>query len=69
MVNSPSHTPVRFTWQSLLWRLLVTILLLLALAGPGLTLFHSATSHSEAPTFPTLNHKAEAGGRMIDSGR
>jgi hypothetical protein len=69
MVNSPSHTPVRFTWQSLLWRLLVTILLLLALAGPGLTLFHRATAHSEAPTFSTLNHTGEVGGQMIDSGR
>ncbi len=59
MVNSPS--PVRFTWQALLWRLLLTILLLLALAGPGLTLFHHAIDPSEAPVLPTLSQKAEEG--------
>jgi hypothetical protein len=59
MVNSPSS--VRLTWQSLLWRLLLTVLLLLALAGPGLTLFHHVIDPSEAPVLPTLNQKAGEG--------
>lgn len=61
MVNSPSHSPVRLTWQSLLWRLLLTILLLLALAGSGLTHFHHVIDPSEAPALPTLSQKAEEG--------
>jgi len=48
MLDNPNNSTIQFTWQALLWRLLLTLLLLLALAGPGLTLFRSVTSRAEA---------------------
>jgi hypothetical protein len=44
MPNHATNFMVQLTWQSLLWRLLLTLFLLLALAGPGLTLFEQVTS-------------------------
>jgi hypothetical protein len=61
MVNNPSQTSVPFTWRSLLWRLLLTGLLLLALAGPGLTLFRNVTDHAEVPVLPPLSQQVEEG--------
>lgn len=49
----PNHA-TNFTWQSLLWRLLLTLLLLLALAGPGLTLFERVTSQANSPVTSSL---------------
>ncbi|NJN96172.1 MAG: hypothetical protein HC875_19715 [Anaerolineales bacterium] len=64
MLNN--HTAVEFTWQALLWRLLLTLLLLLALAGPGLTLFRSVTSRSGTRTLPALSQEAKEGRWQID---
>jgi hypothetical protein len=61
MLNSPNNVTVQLTWQALLWRLLLTLLLLLALAGPGLTLFRSVTSRSGTQTLPRLGQQAEDG--------
>jgi len=54
MINSRNQTNINFTWQALWWRLLLTGLLLLALAGPGLRLFSNATTSSDNPALPTL---------------
>jgi hypothetical protein len=62
MLNSPNNPTAQFTWQALLWRLLLTLLLLSALAGPGLTLFRSVTNRSEARTLPRLSQEVERGG-------
>jgi hypothetical protein len=59
MPNSQTHSIAQLTWQSLLWRLLLTLLVLLALAGPGLTLFERAISHTGAPALPTMNALVE----------
>lgn len=56
-----NNSTIQFTWQALLWRLLLTLLLLLALAGPGLTLFRSVTSRSGAQALPTLGQDVEGG--------
>jgi hypothetical protein len=45
---------IQITWQSLLWRLVLTGLLLLLLAGSGVTIFHNATSRPDAHVLPTL---------------
>jgi hypothetical protein len=58
MVNSTQQTNVNFTWQALLWRLLLTGLLLLALAGPGLSLFGQATVSSENSPRPALEFQS-----------
>jgi len=57
MVNQLNSSPmvnIQVTWQSLLWRLVLTGLLLLLLAGSGVTIFHNATSRSDARVLPTL---------------
>jgi hypothetical protein len=64
-----NHTAVQLSWQALLWRLLLTLLLLLALAGPGLTLFRSVTNGSSARTVPTLGQEAEDGHWQIEAER
>jgi len=50
------HPPALFrpTWQALTWRLILTLLLLLFLAGPGLTAFNSVTTASSANTLPAV---------------
>ncbi len=58
MVNSPQQTNVNFTWQALLWRLLLTGLLLLALTGPGLSLFGQVTASSENNSRPALEFQS-----------
>ncbi len=57
----PNNSTVHFTWQALLWRLLLTLLLLLALAGPGLTLFRSVTNRAETRALPRLGQEIEDG--------
>ena len=70
MLNGSNNPTVQFTWQALLWRLLLTLLLLSALAGPGLTLFRSVTSRSEAQTLPPLSQETENGRwKIIEAGR
>ena len=69
MLNSPSNVTVQLTWQALLWRLLLTLLLLLALAGPGLTLFRSVTNRSGTQTLPRLSQQAEDGELQIGDDR
>ncbi len=64
MLNN--HTVVELSWQALLWRLLLTLLLLLALAGPGLTLFRSVTNRSGSRTLPALSQEAKEGHWQID---
>ena len=59
MVNSPNKTNIHFTWQALLWRLLLTLLLLLALAGPGLTLFKAITSRPGTRALPALTQQTD----------
>lgn len=59
MLNSSNNSTIENTWQALLWRLLLTLLLLLALAGPGLTLFRSVTNHSGTKALPGLSREAD----------
>ena len=59
MLNSPNNATFQFTWQALLWRLLLTLLLLLALAGPGLTIFRSVTNRSETQALPGLSQSSK----------
>lgn len=51
------HHAIHIPWQSLLWRLLLTLLLLLALAGPGLTLFERVTSQANSPVTSSLTRE------------
>ncbi len=65
MPNDATNFAANFTWQSLLWRLLLTLLLLLALAGPGLTWFEQVTSQANSPVISPFNQAVEDGGWMI----
>ena len=69
MPNNATNFAANFTWQSLLWRLLLTLLLLLALAGPGLTLFERLTSQANSPVTSPLRGAGADGGWMIGGGR
>jgi hypothetical protein len=59
MLNRSNSSTIQFTWQALLWRLLLTLLLLLALAGPGPTIFRNMTNRTERTTLPGLSQGAE----------
>jgi hypothetical protein len=61
MINNPDQSNVYLTWQAILWRLLLTLLLLLALAGPGLNLFSGITASSETQTRPSFTQEVKAG--------
>ena len=65
MIKNPDSS-IEFKWQALLWRLLLTLLLLLALAGPGLTFFKSVTSRPGTRALPGLVG-TEADGGAADS--
>jgi hypothetical protein len=69
VLNHSDNPTFQLTWQALLWRLLLTLLLLLALAGPGLTLFRSVTSRSSTQTLPRLSQQAEEREWPIESSR
>ena len=60
MVNNPNNPNFQLTWQAILWRLLLTLLLLLALGGPGFTLFEIVTTRAETRALPELTQPAEA---------
>ena len=60
MINNSNDMNIQFTWQALLWRLLLTLLLLLALAGPGLTIFEIMTTRSDTRALPELTQQAES---------
>lgn len=54
MINTTDPSNFQLTWQAMLWRLLVTILLLLALAGFGLTHLDSASPHPQNQGLPPV---------------
>ena len=58
ITTSTDQTGFQLTWQALMWRLLVTILLLLALAGFGLTRLDSITSRADTQVLPTLSQES-----------
>lgn len=61
MINSADQTNIQVTWQALLWRVLLTLLLLLALAGPGLNLFSAITAPADSQTVPTFSQEIKRG--------
>jgi hypothetical protein len=65
MLNGSNNPTVQFTWQALLWRLLLTLLLLSALAGPGLTLFRSVTNLSITHKLGLLFNKIPSVGHIL----
>lgn len=54
-----SNDPHPMTWQAWVWRLLLTIFLLLTLAGPGLKVFNTVTNLPNTHVLPasTESHK------------
>ncbi len=59
MLNKPETTAatnIHVTWQAIFWRLLLTLLLLLALAGPGLSIFRGLTENPGSRVIPTITH-------------
>ena len=58
--NRSSTANVQFTWQDLLWRLVLTGLLLLLLGLSSLTIFGSITTRSNTQVLP-LTQEVESG--------
>jgi hypothetical protein len=61
MINSPNQSNLQMTWQALLWRVLLTLFLLTALAGRGLNLFSAFTPPSDTQTIPTFSQEIQRG--------
>ncbi len=62
MINNSNQSTVaniQFTWQAILWRLVLTGLLLLFLAGFGLTIFNTMTTRPGAHVLPPLTQEVE----------
>ncbi|MBN1219781.1 MAG: hypothetical protein JXM69_12700 [Anaerolineae bacterium] len=55
-LNQSAVANIQLTWQMILWRLLLTVLLLVILAGSGVTIFSSVTTRADARVLPTLSH-------------
>lgn len=53
MVHKSSQLVPLITWQAILWRVLLTVILLLILAGPGLVAFEAETHSPTARAVPT----------------
>ncbi len=51
----------QLTWPAIFWRLFLTLLLLLMLAGPGLSLFRAVTANPGARVLPSLAQEGEPG--------
>lgn len=61
MIKHPNQDEIQFTWQAIIWRLLLTALLLLMLAGSGLTLFNPTTPHPNNHTLTILPQTIDTG--------
>jgi hypothetical protein len=57
MINSSNQTNYQLTWQAMIWRLILTALLLLLLTISGLTIFNSVTNQPDARVLPTLTYE------------
>ncbi|MEW5958512.1 MAG: hypothetical protein AB1801_12350 [Chloroflexota bacterium] len=61
MINSPNQSNLQLTWQALLWRVLLTLFLLMALAGRGLNLFSAIATPTDSPPRPVFSQGLERG--------
>lgn len=69
MVNSPNQSGIQLTRQAILWRLILTGLLLMVLAGSSLTIFNGITPQPDTRVLPTLPYSADAGGQPLERGQ
>ena len=56
MSNNLKPEEFQLTWQSLLWRLLLTAILLLTLASAGLPIFRTITTLPNTQVLPALSN-------------
>lgn len=64
MVNHPNLQAAvnyQLSWPAIFWRLLLTLLLLLMLAGPGLNLFRAVTANPDSRVLPPLSQEGDRG--------
>jgi len=54
MLETPTY---KFSWLDILWRLLLTLLILIALTGFSLTVFNNLTTQPDARVLPTLTQE------------
>jgi hypothetical protein len=59
-LNQSSIASMQLTWHSILWRLVLTALLLLILAGSSVTIFNTVTTHPGTRVLPTLTQGADS---------
>ena len=59
MVDSQQQTSIEFSWQALVWRVLLTALLLAVLAGSTLTVFSHNDSTPDPSALPAFDYEAE----------
>jgi hypothetical protein len=60
-LNQSSVVAMQLTWQSIGWRLVLTALLLLLLAGSGVTIFNPVMTQPDTRVLPSLNQGTGAG--------
>jgi nucleoside recognition membrane protein YjiH len=68
-LNQSSVATIQLTWQSILWRLLLTALLLLILAGSSVTIFNTVITHPGTRVLPTLTQGTGAGDQGSGTGQ
>ena len=61
MINHPDQSKFYLTWQAIVWRLLLTLLLLVALAGSGLNLLSAISTPTETQQLPGFPQEIEVG--------
>ena len=67
MINQ-SNVDIQFTWQAIVWRLLLTILLLLVLAGSSLTIFNRVTTNANTRVLPIFTYETGLTGHESGNG-
>jgi len=55
-----SSVQIFLTWHPLVWRLVLTVILLFILAGSGLTIFSSIIGRPDAQVLPTVTFETGA---------
>jgi hypothetical protein len=68
-LNQSSVATIQLTWQSILWRLLLTALLLLILAGSSVTILNTVITHPGTHVLPTLTQEAGSEGQGSGTGQ
>lgn len=60
MTEHIHQSNIHLTWQAILWRLVLTGFLLVALASSSFALFDTVAEHSDTPVLPILSQDTDS---------